>query len=236
MSKRVARHRVVTQAMEDEGYAMHHMDARAYVENTPHTQYVSRRELKFFDTALSFTVDNTAEIPATGQLTLVPQSDDQNGRIGRKILIHSISIHGFALLQPAAGALAADLMYMYLVLDTQANGAAATVASSNTGVFTGGNLNTNMPTLANEGRFRILHQWVLELQASAGVTTAYNNAIKSWSCYKKCRIPIEYDASAATGAITTIRSNNIFLIAGSAGQADDLIGVEGVCRLRFTDD
>jgi len=31
-------------------------------------------ELKFLDTALSFNFDTTLEVPATGQLTLIPQS------------------------------------------------------------------------------------------------------------------------------------------------------------------
>ena len=33
----------------------------------------SGEELKFFDTALSFTCDATGEVPATGQLALIPQ-------------------------------------------------------------------------------------------------------------------------------------------------------------------
>ena len=53
--------------------------------------------------------------------------------------------------------------------------------------------------------------------------------------YKRVNIDMEYDNSAATGAITTITSNNIFLLAGTAGSSDDLISVGGTCRLRFTD-
>lgn len=192
-------------------------------------------EVKFFDTSLSFTVDTTAEIPATGQLSLIPQGDTQSTRSGRKCLLTSIQIRGTISLIPAAAATSADVAYLYLIHDKQANGAAATVADSNTGIFTGSNLAKAMLTLANSERFKILKKWVIPLSAQAGVTTAYNNIVKPIEFYKKLNIPLDFDAAVSTGAITTLRSNNLFLVAGSAAFTDDLIYVEGVCRLRFND-
>lgn len=194
-----------------------------------------RAELKFFDTALSFTVDATAEIPATGQLSLIPQDDTQSGRDGNKAFVRSINIHGTAILAPGAAATAADICYLYLIQDTQCNGAAATVADANSGIFTNANLAIANHTLANSGRFKILKKWVMPFNAQAGATTAYNNQIREFHCYKKCYIPLMYDASATTGVITSIRSNNIFLVAGTAGGSDDVIAIQGTCRLRFSD-
>lgn len=194
------------------------------------------RELKFFDTALSFNVDATAEIPATGQLTLIPQDDTQSGRDGNKAVIKSINIHGIMNLVPATAANATEVVYMYLMQDTQCNGAAATVGDANTGIFTSNTLSQAQRTIANNTRFRILKKWVINLTSAAGVTTAYNNAMKSFKWFGKCNIPIMYDASATTGAITTIRSNNLFLVAGTSGATDDLVAVQGTCRLRFSDD
>jgi len=193
------------------------------------------RELKFFDTALSFTADATAEIPATGQLTLIPQDDTQSGRDGNKAVIKSIAIHGTATFGASAAANASDVMYMYVVQDTQANGAAATVGDANSGIFTTANLATSNRTIANNTRFRILKKWVMVFNPAAGVTTAYSNTIKQFSWYGKCNIPVMYDAAATSGAITTIRSNNLFLVAGTAGGSDDAITVQGTCRLRFAD-
>lgn len=51
--------------------------------------------------------------------------------------------------------------------------------------------------------------------------------------YKKVDIPIEYDASVATGALTSIRSNNIFLVTAHSNLADNTYIVSGSCRLRF---
>lgn len=193
-------------------------------------------ELKFFDTAISFLVDDTAEIPATGQLSLIPQGDTQSTRNGRKCIVKSIDIHGTANMVPAAGATAAVVVYFYVILDTQCNGAAATVADANTGIFTNANLAIANHTLANGSRFRVLKKWVFAFNSTAGATTAYNNCIVPFAFYKKCEIPLEYDAAATTGAITTIRSNNIFLVAGAANNGqDDTVAVQGVCRLRFQD-
>ncbi|AUM62034.1 capsid [uncultured virus] len=183
-------------------------------------------EMKFFDTAVSFTFDATGEIPATGQLTLIPQGDTESTRDGRMAVIKSIQVRGVMELAPAAGAFAAGVAYMYLVLDTQCNGAAAAI----TDVFTSNVMSTNMLNLANSGRFRILKRWVVPLKATAGVTTAYNLDHKAIEFYKRCNIPVVWSSTA--GAITEIRSNNIFLCAGSK-TLDDIIDFIGTVRLRF---
>jgi len=189
-------------------------------------QMGNRPELKFFDTALSFNFDLTGEVPATGQLALIPQGDTESTRDGRIAWIKSVQIRGQVLYQPSTGAVAADAAYLYLVLDTQANGAAAAI----TDVFTSNVMGTNMLNLNNSGRFRILKKWVIPLNSQAGATTAYNNLMVPVEFYKKCNIKMDW--SSTTGAITEIRSNNLFLCAGM-GPSDDLASFTGTCRLRF---
>jgi len=193
-------------------------------------------ELKFFDTTLAFDVDATAEVPATGQLALIPQGVTQSERVGRKCVVKSIACHGTVKINPGAAATAANVVYIYMLQDTQCNGAAAS-ASGDTGVFTNADLGVAHMNLANGQRFKILKKWVIALSPAAGATTALNAVIKPFSMYKKCNIPLEYDASADTGAITTIRSNNIFLVAGAQniGGGDDIVTVSGSCRLRYSD-
>jgi len=183
-------------------------------------------ELKFFDTALNFNFDLTGEVPATGQLALIPQGDTESTRDGRLAWIKSIQIRGQALFAPSTGAQAAEVAYLYLVLDTQANGAAAAI----TDVFTSNVMSTNLLNLNNSGRFRIMKKWIISFNSGAGVTTAYNNVVQQIEFYKKCNIKMDW--SSTTGAITEIRSNNIFLCAGAA-PSDDLISFTGTCRLRF---
>lgn len=193
----------------------------------------SEGELKFFDTDLAFNVDATAEIPATGQIALVPQGSTQNTRIGRKCFIKSIRVHGAATLAGATANLT-DLVFLYVIQDAQCNGAAATV-TGDTGIFTAANLAAANMNLSNGQRFRVLAKIVIEFNSSAGVTTAYNAVVKEFDRYIRCNIPMEFDAAATTGALTTIRSNNIFLVAGTSGNADDATAVVGVARLRFSD-
>ncbi len=192
-------------------------------------------ELKFFDTAVSFTVDATAEVPATGQLSLIPQGVTDSTRVGRKCTVKSVFINGAVNFPPGATATAVMVMHLYIMLDKQANGAAATV-SGDSGIFTGTNLSTALQNLSNAGRFQTLRHIVIELNPAGGVASAWNAVIKQFSAYVRCNVPIEYDASAATGAITTIRSNNIFIVAGGAGtNFDDNATVTANARLRFSD-
>lgn len=188
----------------------------------------SQGEHKFFDTALSFSFDTTTEVPATGQLVLIPQGVTESNRIGRKCNITSILIKGKVSLAPGAAATAATNAYLYVVEDMQTNGAAAAV----TDVFTGNVSQSLVRNLANSSRFRILHKEVFSMNPGAGATTALNEHVTWMEWYKKCNIPIEY--SSTTGAITEIRSNNIFLVAGS-DNGDDNVSFSGVCRVRFID-
>lgn len=182
-------------------------------------------EKKFFDTALAFNLDLTGEVPATGQLILIPQGDTESTRDGRQAVIKSIQIRGIVSFTPAAAATAATVGFIYLILDTQCNGAAAAV----TDVFTSADMWANQLQLNNSGRFRILKRWVYPMVSPAGATTAYNNVQKQLEYYKRCSIPIDWNGTA--GAITEIRSNNLFLMAGS--NTDDLMGFQGSCRVRF---
>lgn len=187
-------------------------------------------EKKFFDTTLSFLIDATGEVPASGQLALIAQGDTESTRDGRDVVIKSIQIRGHMNLAPAAAATCAGNTHMYLVLDTQCNGAAATAAGDG-GVFTADTFSVAMLNLNNSGRFRILKHWIHEWNPAGGATTAYNNVNQTFEFYKACEIKMTF--SGATGAITEIRSNNLFLLAGASSGIDDLVTVAGTCRLRF---
>lgn len=186
-------------------------------------------ENKFFDTNLSFSFDTTGEVPATGQLTLIPQGVTESTRVGRKATIKSIHIRGLVNFVPgAAVATASDLLYLYLVLDKQCNGAAAAI----TDVLTSATMGIGMINMANSERFTVLKRITVQIASQAGATTAFANNSRIVDYYHKCNLPIEY--SSTTGAITEIRSNNIFLLA-AATLNDDISTMSGTCRLRFSD-
>jgi len=185
-------------------------------------------EMKFRDDTLNFTFDSTGEIPATGgQLSLIPQGDTESTRDGRQATIKSIQIRGALTLTPGASATLSNTVYMFLVLDKQCNGAAAAV----TDVQTGSNFGVSLRNLENNDRFDIIKKWTWDFNPVAGVSGAFNTVSKHMDYYKKLNIPITW--SGTTGAITEIRSNNLFLMAGCISTGDDLVTFSGTSRIRF---
>lgn len=187
------------------------------------------KELKFFDTALSFNVDATGEVPATGQLILIPQGDTESSRDGRLAMMKSIFIRGTATLVPAAASAAATTVYIYVVMDMQTNGAAA----SNSDVWTSANYASAQRNLQNSSRFKILHRFRITMNPSAGVAGALNWIVRPFEWFGNLNVTTSF--GGATGALTEIKDNNIFLMAGSDNNSDDLVQVAGSARIRFYD-
>jgi len=185
-------------------------------------------EKKYFDTTLAFSFDTTGEVPATGQLALIPQGDTASTRDGRQCIVESIQVKGLAFFTPGAAAnTSVETSYLYLVQDRQANGAAAAI----TDVFTGNNMVTNMVNLDNSKRFRILKKWVMVWNPMAGVVGTLPYQVQEFEWFGACNIPLDF--SGANGTIDELKSNNIFLCAGGANFVDDGVTVTGKCRLRF---
>lgn len=207
--------------------------ARSWVQ--PRGRLAGRgNELKFFDTVLTWNFDATAEVPTTGgQLNLIPQGVTESNRVGRKCVLKSIRIEG--TVSSTTGV--PDVMCIMVVLDKQANGAAAAAADVVTSAsLASAGLVAALPNLDNSDRFVILKKMLIPVGPQYGVVGAVGSAeVKAVDWYHKCNIPIEFDSTAATGAITTIRSNNVFLLAGSSGVTDDAYSFTGNARVRFSD-
>lgn len=189
----------------------------------PHAQI----EKKFYDTVLSLgaTAGLASTTQATGGVNLTMlQNATASGRIGQKIIIKSIQCKlSFGL---AAGATDNDLYHFYLIQDTQANGAFPVMAD----MFDAGTIGLAMRNIANGNRFKILKHLHVRLNADAGVAAAFGGDAQQHDFFLKCNIPISYNAAA--GAIAELRSNNLFVIYGSA---NGVATASGVCRLRYTD-
>lgn len=197
--------------------------------------YAPRQEIlpekKFHDLGLAFDIDFTAETAGAaglGQLDLIAQGDTESTRDGRQCTIDSIEIKGTLTFTPGAGATASGMTAIYLVQDTQANGAQAVFSD----IFTTTVVNTCVRNLSNGSRFRILKKWIHTWNPPAGATTAYNTQTKFIDTFKKCNIPLEF--SSTTGAIGELKSNHIFLAYGATlSGIDDLVSFAGKSRLRF---
>jgi len=189
-------------------------------------------ELKFFDTALSIPFDLTGECStsgATGNIHIIAQGDGDNNRDGRQITIKSIQFRGTVLFTPGGSATATTTCYLYVMLDTQCNGANPAI----TDVFTSNDMGSNFLNLSNDGRFRIIKKFVWTFTSTAGVTTAYNAISYAVEWYQSCDILITYDSSVTTGSIASTKSNSIFCAFGSDGNSDDGVTFDGASRVRF---
>lgn len=184
-------------------------------------------ELKFLDTNLTATLDATGELlGAPTGINLVPQGDTESERIGRKIVIKKINMRGW-LRSVATGN--SNVVRLALIQDKQANGAyPAYTDVMESAVF------TSFSNLSNSGRFKVLKIIECELEPQAGVAGAYGLAVKVIKANLKCEIPIEFDNSLTTGAITTVRSNNIFWM-GVSAIGDDEITFDFTTRIRYSD-
>lgn len=189
-------------------------------------------EMKFLDTSLT----NAAVDAAMEQnnLCVIPQGDTESQRVGRKVIVKKINVHATHTMPARTDIAAASSMKARyaLVLDTQTNGA----AFSATDLFETDSVNS-FRNLANQTRFKILKEISYDLKCSGAAPSgaAYVAAGDqvTWNMQVKCNIPIEFDNSATTGAITTVRSNCIFLISRSS--VANISDLAGTARIRYSD-
>lgn len=175
-----------------------------------------------------------ATLPATAivltNLCLIPQGATAITRTGQKTILHSLQIRGELELAPTVSSLMCGVAYMYVVQDRQCNGATAAV----TDVLTDTLLPKAMINMANSSRFRIIKRIVIPMNPGGqnADDTAINRYILPVEYYTKLNIPVEFDG--ATGAVTEIKSNNLFLLVGASTLMDDKCAFTGTCRVRFS--
>lgn len=193
-------------------------------------------ELKFHDVPLDDAVVATLGTVFASLLT-IPEGNGEEERIGRKIVIKKIQWrYSLELPESTLGGSTSDLVRVMLVLDQQCNGAAPTVddmLKEGTGITY-----QNFNDLANSRRFKVLLDKTHSISAPAGSgqgttgTLDYGMKQQSYTFFKSCNIRIEYDSTATTGVIGTIRSNNLFcLFISKKGKA----GLTSRFRFRFND-
>lgn len=194
-----------------------------------------RSEKKFHDVSAD-TVG--AAIGATLEvlnLTVIPQGTKQNERIGRVVYIEKIHFSGtIEHLSSVLLSTSGSAVRLMLVQDKQTNGVQ----------FTGADLfevNTyyGVNKLSNKDRFKVLWQTKVPLVARSGGGDSGGGQLVGEDFivvefFKKFKsaIKIEY-STGTTGAITEVRSNNVYFCMVSTTSALDQL--KGVVRLRFTD-
>lgn len=166
-------------------------------------------ELKFHDLDVDDTVVSTGGTIAEDSCLTIVQGDGESERIGRKVTVKKVNwrytVKAIAQTNTAIGN---DTCRVILYVDKQTNGLTAAVLDI---------LETadyqSYRNLSNKGRFVILMDRTHDVntvaasgQSASDETSAANY---SFTFNKALNLPIEYDNTAGTGAITTMRSNNI---------------------------
>ncbi len=193
---------------------------------------ISLGELKFHDLDIDDSVVATGGNIAEDSVLTIAQGTSESTRIGRKVVVRGIGWR-FRVSLPLTSdpQETSDVIRVILYLDKQTNGATATV----TGILESNDFQS-FNNLANKSRFRTLMDRTYDIVASAGSFDGTNDQFGentvSDTFFKNVNIPIEYDNSLTTGAITTMRSNNIgVLLLSHSGNA----GFASKMRIRFSD-
>ncbi len=190
-------------------------------------------ELKFHDVDVDDAAIATAgTIQNGGTINIIAQNTTESTRIGRKCTIRAINWR-YSIDLPAQASMSetAEIVRVIMYLDKQCNGATATTTNI---LETDDYQSFNQ--LANKSRFRILMDRTHTLVSPSGIAgpvtglTQYED-----SFFAKVNIPLEYDNSASTGALTTIRSNNLGVLLISKTGDSTGCAFDSKIRLRFSD-
>lgn len=197
---------------------------------------VGINEKKWFDTIIDFALGISTTGENSISFLLIPGGPDPEERIGRKARLFSMHVRGSFSLEAVsgAGAGAAESIRLIYILDTQCNGVVPAV----TELLEVADINSFLK-LENSGRFRIVKELICDLYhpSSAGNGSANDHAAMEksfkfnldWS--KK---PIIVEWGGITGAISTIKSNNLYCMAiGRFGTGS--VKINSCVRIRFTD-
>jgi len=188
-------------------------------------------EVKYKDTSVGAATISTTLVRWADSINIVAQGDGQNERIGHKICLKKAMFRlRVNLLNQASATPSGATLRILIVLDKQCNGAVAAVADIITDADVYGFNN-----LDNTDRFVILKdKWVTVNPmtfASTGPTNALNEKFVKINI--PLNIPINYNATASTGALATQRSNNILVCAASTSVNN--VSLTGTYRIRYTD-
>lgn len=166
-------------------------------------------EYKFHDR-----VNTDAVVSLTGDIltsvVLIAQGTGESQRVGRKLVITSISMRwliGLNEVTNAGDVPEGDICRIIVFMDRQSNGAEAAVLDI---LETAAVLSYR--NLSKTGRFQILYDKIHTLNRMVAVTDGTNTSTtpeteRYLTWHKKCRIPVEFND--VNGVISELTTNNI---------------------------
>lgn len=199
----------------------------------------------------SHAIDHTPEI-ITNDICGIAQGNGVDTRTAAKICLTKVAFRGYLSTAAAtSNIIQSKSIWVYIIQDTQCNGAAATVLDvSAAGIFTSPNaanpLGVSYLNPYNYGRFKVLMKKKLTLSVQPGLDSgdawrspaSTRPVYMAWHAKPGRAVAIEYDAQSTDGAIGTRRTNNVFVVAGTADNvtgSDDTVNLIGTWMVSFYD-
>lgn len=161
-------------------------------------------ELKFFDLSPSSGAVPTTNNVFTTSLHLIPQGISQSERIGRKVRILAIHCEWVHSIPAATLTDESGIARFWLILDKQAGGANPSIAD----VFSNTSTIQTYIVPNNESRFKVLKCSTSKLEPYLFLGGSSQQSSTTWTWYLNCNMIVEF--TGTSGALTTIKSNNLF--------------------------
>jgi len=180
-------------------------------------------ELKYVDTTT--TIQDMTTTPVITLLNGCAPGTGSTNRIGRRILVKSVQLSGYA---NASTATVTAPCRWALVVDRQPNGVAFTFADCWDSAIADTLRNPN-----NLQRFQIIHDTgvfgVIGSTQPAPAIAATSSSLVPFHLYKKLNIPVQFNSGTA-GNVADIQTNAIFLV--TWGSQAGLNGADFTSRIR----
>lgn len=171
------------------------------LRRVPVYRYAPETKFKIVEQAL--TNLGTTAVVVADCLNMTRGTDNENSRIGDKILVTSI-LSRFVVTQPVGNALGQSMMArVMLVYDRQSNGATIDVSK----LLQNPNDSFSALNSDNTGRYRIIWDKIIGLVSQ----TTSNSKPVTQNNYYKTGLPVNYNAN--NGTVVDIQKGNIALVA-----------------------
>lgn len=165
--------------------------------------------------------------------TGITQGNGYNDRVGRKLFLSRLMIHGDLRGSTDASASGCQEVTVLIVVDRQSNATTPTLAMVMNTTTSAGNAQA-FANLENVSRFGVLYKRTFVISKDPGSS----DFCKRWQFIKRWPkgLHVTYDAGTTDGEDDTIITNNVWVFAyGSDSTSDQNPHVSWTSRIRYTD-
>lgn len=223
---------------------------RAVVAVSTRALRAAAGEKKGMDSSISGATVVTSINTNTGivVLNLVQQGTGSWNRIGRKILLKSLRLKGWAIFtsEPgASGAVVSNSVRFVVVWDKQPNSGTIPTFDTIFGITTQTGTETvtnilNPPRYDNMDRFRILKDWTIDWNPTGFSGTGTNPELAGRTAFdeylKLNNIETLFSNTSNPSTIADISTGALYLVMRAANaSAEANVEIDGMARLRYTD-